>query len=468
MVNISALGLGIFFAIIIVIAVYYRRWAESVESYIVAKRAQSPWWNGLALTATYTSAWGILGGPAICYVYGIIDFVSFIAWGAGVFLFIWYYVPKIRELGAKYGAVGLASFMELHYGKRYVGIIIGILGWYAMLLYVVGITKGIGLIISSAMGLDYATSVVLGKIMALIYLIAAGLKGVIIVDVLMCFMAIAMWTACLYLLFALGGGNILNTVQVMNSFDPKLLHPTGPPYASDPISLWILGFITFFMWQFLPHTWQNYLALRSTRKRDIAIFAALGPLSGALATWALMMGAAARVFLPYKVTPDVVTIEVFKYFLSPLLPLLLIGAFSIAMSTADSVILGASTDLYWALKEVVRPLEKKIGSVNVVRLIILITTILICYFAIFYMPEFMVYVMILGGLGFACALTGPTAIGIVWGRRDPLAAVISTILSLVISQILAVFWNVQWLVACFIGLVLSVIIYVIIAIIRAR
>jgi Na+/proline symporter len=78
---ISTIIMGIFIIIILVIAVYYRKWAESVESYIVAKRAQSPWWNGLALTATYTSAWGILGGPAICYVYGIIDFVSFIAWG---------------------------------------------------------------------------------------------------------------------------------------------------------------------------------------------------------------------------------------------------------------------------------------------------------------------------------------------------------------------------------------------------
>jgi len=465
---ISALVMGIYILIIIIIAVFYRKWAESVESYIVAKRAQSPWWNGLALTATFTSAWGILGGPAICYTYGIVDFVSFIAWGAGVFLFIWYYVPKIRELGAKYGAVGLASFMELHYGKRYVGVIIGILSWYALLLYVVGQTKAIGIIFSQATGLDYATSVVLGKVIALIYLILAGLKAVIVVDVLMAFMMIAIWTTCLYLLFALGGGNILNTVQIMNSFDPKLLHPPGPPYASEPISLWTLGFITFFMWQFLPHTWQNYLALRSTKRTDIAIFAAIGPLSGALASWALMLGAAARVFLPYEVVPDVVMPEVFKYFLPSLFPLLLVGAFSATMSTADSSILAASTDLYHAFKGVIKPLEKRIGTVNVVRLIMLITAILLCYFAIFYMPEFMVYVMILGGLGFACALTGSTAIGIMWGKRDPLAAVASTILSLAISQILAVFWNVQWLVACFIGLVLSATIYIIIAIIRAH
>lgn len=465
---ISTIIMGIFIIIILAIAVYYRKWAESVESYIVAKRAQSPWWNGLALTATYTSAWGILGGPAICYVYGIIDFVSFIAWGAGVFLFIWYYIPKIREIGAKIGAVGLASFMELYYGKRYVGIIIGILSWYALLLYVVGQTKAIGIIFSRATGLDYTTSVILGKIIALIYLILSGLKGVIVVDVLMGIMMFTIWSTCLYLLFALGGGNIINTVQTINSIDPKLLHPPGEPYAPEPISLWILGFITFFMWQFLPHTWQNYLALRSTKKTDIAIFAAIGPMSGAAAVWALMLGTAARVFLPYKVVPDEVIPEVFKYFLPSLLPLLLIGAFSATMTTADSSILAASTDLYYALKEVVRPLEKRIGTVNVIRLIMIITAILLCYFAIFYMPEFMVYVMILGGLGFACALTGATAIGIMWGKKDPLAAVVSTVLSLAISQILAVFWGVSWLVACFIGLILSAALYTIIASIRVH
>jgi Na+/proline symporter len=336
--------------LIFAIAIIYRKWAASIERYVVAERAQSPWINGLALFSTYLSAWAVLGGPGICYAYGIVEFATFVGWGIGVFIILWYYLPKIRDLGAKYGATGLASFMEAYFNSRHVGIVAGIVSWYALLYYLVGQIKGLGLAFSYGTGLKYEVAAIVAIAVVLVYLILSGLKAVIIVDAFCTIVMIAFFTASLYLVFALGGGNIFNTIEKISSYDPRLLYPTGAPYTSDPISLWVFSVLVYAMWQFTPYAWQNYLALRSSKKKDLAIFVSLATVSGGLITWVLILGPVGRVFLPYKVSPDTVVLEVGKYFLPSLYPLFLVGIFLTILATVDSTLLAGSADLYVALR----------------------------------------------------------------------------------------------------------------------
>jgi|GEM_PF-2478026 len=458
----------VFIIAILIMAVIYRKWAVSIESYVVAKRAANPWLAGLALFSTYNSAWAVLGGPGVCYHYGIVEFATFIGWAIGVFLILWYYLGSIRDLGAKYGATGLASFMEAYYGKRYVGVIGGIIAWYATLFYLVGQIKGIGLVFSYGTGVRYDIAALMGVIIALIYLTLSGLRAVLFVDALCTLIMMAFCFCSLYLLFALGGGNILNTLNTMYRFDPKTIYPTGEPYTTDPITLWIFSTIVYSMWQFTPYAWQNYLSLRSSRKTDLSIYVTLATISGAFITWVSILGPVGRVFLPYELAdPDTVVLEVSRYFLPALYPVFICGLFATVLATLDSALLAAATDFHHAIKDIVKPLEKRIGSVNTLRIILIGTSLLVCYFAIVYMPVYMVYTMLIGMTGVSAALTGPLAVGLKW-RKDPLAAVISLIMSLAIAQLLVFYGITPWLTGCFVGLVLSAIIYITITLTRSH
>jgi Na+/proline symporter len=464
----TAPALIIFIIAIIIMAIIYRKWAASIESYVVAKRAASPWLNGLALFSTYNSAWAVLGGPGVSYSYGIVEFATFIGWAIGVFIILWYYLPIIRDLGAKYGATGLASYMETYYGKRYVGIIAGIIAWYATLFYLVGQIKGIGLVISYGTGISYDTAALSGVIIALIYLILSGLRAVLFVNALCTLIMMTFCFCSLYLLFALGGGNIFNTINTMYRFDPKTIYPTGEPYTTDPITLWLFSTIVYSMWQFTPYAWQNYLALRSSKKTDLSIFVTLATVSGAFITWISILGPVGRVFLPYELKdPDTVVLEVSKYFLPSLYPIFICGLFATVLATLDSALLAASTDLYHAIKGFIKPLETRIGGVNTLRIILIGTSFLVCYFAIVYMPVYMVYTMLIGMTGVSAALTGPLAVGLKW-RKDPLAAVTSLIISLIAAQLLVFYGITPWLTGCFVGLILSAIIYIIVTLARSH
>lgn len=453
--------------LIFAIAIIYRKWAASIERYVVAERAQSPWINGLALFSTYLSAWAVLGGPGICYAYGIVEFATFVGWGIGVFIILWYYLPKIRDLGAKYGATGLASFMEAYFNSRHVGIVAGIVSWYALLYYLVGQIKGLGLAFSYGTGLKYEVAAIVAIAVVLVYLILSGLKAVIIVDAFCTIVMIAFFTASLYLVFALGGGNIFNTIEKISSYDPRLLYPTGAPYTSDPISLWVFSVLVYAMWQFTPYAWQNYLALRSSKKKDLAIFVSLATVSGGLITWVLILGPVGRVFLPYKVSPDTVVLEVGKYFLPSLYPLFLVGIFLTILATVDSTLLAGSADLYVALRGIIKPIEKKAGAINIYRLIMVGTAVLASYFAVVYTPEFMVYTMLIGMTGVSAALAGPLAVGLLW-KKDPIAADVSLIVSLLLAQLLVLYGITPWLTGCFIGLVASVLLYITIVLARSH
>jgi len=466
--EVVTLSLIIFIIAIIIMAVLYRKWAVSIESYVVAKRASSPWLNGLALFSTYNSAWAVLGGPGVCYHYGIVEFATFIGWAIGVYIILWYYLPLIRDLGAKYGATGLASYMEAYYGKRYVGVVAGIIAWYATLFYLVGQIKGIGLVLSYGTGISYDRAASLGVIIALIYLILSGLRAVLFVDALCTLIMMSFCFCSLYLLFALGGGNILNTIDTMYKYDPRTIFPTGEPYTADPITLWLFSTIVYAMWQFTPYAWQNYLALRSSKKTDLSIFVTLATISGAFITWVSILGPVGRVFLPYELKdPDTVVLEVSRYFLPSLYPIFICGLFATVLATLDSALLAASTDFYHAIKGAVKSLEAKIGPVNTLRIILMGTAALVAYFAIVYMPVYMVYTMLIGMTGVSAALTGPLAVGLKW-RKDPLAAVVSLVLSLIIAQLLVFYGITPWLTGCFVGLVLSAIIYVATTIARSR
>lgn len=154
-----------------------------------------------------------------------------------------------------------------------------------------------------------------------------------------------------------------------------------------------------------------------------------------------LIGVCIVVLIPNLSDPNTGYTMLIKNFMpSGIAGLILGGIFAASMSTADSMILAASTlfvnDIYTPLIAKNKEAKNSLVTIRIVTLIVCVVSVIISMFM-----DNIVDIMYLGGLFYSTSVFFPLIIGMKWRRATAPAAIISIIASVTVGLLAELVFN---------------------------
>jgi solute:Na+ symporter, SSS family len=343
-----------YFAILIFIGVYFRKYIREAKDYFAAGAAV-PWWlSGVSLWMASFSATFFVIYSQIAFKYGLVAMV--IAW-AGVPVMItarlffahrWRRTRVMTPLG----------FMEQRYSKFVHQIFV----WTGLPLRLIDNALKIlatGIFLAPAIGQKWFTlnvSIVVVGLIMILYSILGGQWAVLVTDffqfVILCLAVITFFVLCLV---AVGGfGGFLAGIRATPDMPTGFLHPISPPYD---LFYWVMfACITFLSYNASWGLVQKYNCV-ATEKDAGKVAVTMGVLSFLGPLIFFFPAMAARFYLPKIMGAGVLnrSDEVYVLMALKILPvgimgLLVAGMFSATLSTLGNeynVLSGVLTDDFY-------------------------------------------------------------------------------------------------------------------------
>ena len=159
--------------------------AEGVQAYYVAKREIPGWVVSLAFFSTFASTNTYIGHAGKAFQY----FMSW-AW-VGLFWAIFCVIswlvlgPRMRNQTALLSSYTIPDYFHLRYSSslsKLIRVLSAVVILFATLWYMVGITKGLGHVLTSVLGVPYEWGTALMIVITCSYTIWGGMYGVLWTD----------------------------------------------------------------------------------------------------------------------------------------------------------------------------------------------------------------------------------------------------------------------------------------------
>ena len=130
--------------------------------------------GGAAIASNWMSAASLMGLAGLIYLQGYQGLAYVIGWTGGYVLLLVLLAGQIRRFG-KFTA---PDFVGERYGSSVARLIAAVISIAITVIYCVAQFKGIGLIFSFMLGIDYGHGVVFGALAVVSYLVLSGMLGV--------------------------------------------------------------------------------------------------------------------------------------------------------------------------------------------------------------------------------------------------------------------------------------------------
>lgn len=243
------------------------RVSKSVTGYVAADRSMSFLVMYFVLGASVFSSFAFLGAPGWAYSRGASAFYV-LAYGAIGMVPFYFFGPRARRLGERYGFVTQAELLAYRFDSRLLSVVLALVSVAAFIPYLTIQMKGAGYIlstisdgrISQAMGAAITYGVVL------IYVLWSGVLGVGWTNTFQgVFMMVIAWFLGLYLPYQLYGGVRPMFEQLAVAKADMLVAPGlmvgGEPWSWAGFSSAVLvSALGFCMW---PHLFMKSYAAKS-------------------------------------------------------------------------------------------------------------------------------------------------------------------------------------------------------------
>ena len=322
--------------------------SKSVTGYVAADRSMNFLVLYFVLGASVFSSFAFLGAPGWAYSRGAAAFYI-IAYGAIGMVPLYFFGPRARRLGEKFGFVTQAELLASRFDSKAVSIILALLSVGAFIPYLTLQMKGAGYILSTVSGGRISEAVGAGFTYAIVmvYVLWSGVLGVGWTNTFQgIFMMIIAWFLGLYLPFQLYGGIGPMFEQLLASDQAHLLAAPGLGADGQPWS-WqafssavIISGLGFSMW---PHLFMKAYAAKSDRVLRLTVV--LYPTFQIFLVPLLLIG-----FSGILAYPDVSPADTILPFLltqielSPLIVgLVCAGTLAASMSSGDSILHAAAS-----------------------------------------------------------------------------------------------------------------------------
>ena len=379
------------------------------------------------MAATEFGGSSLIGAMALCYSIGVAG-----AW------WDWSAVPALIILGLFFAEkiklpnlVTITDFFEKRYNypTKLMASFMHILAIATQISaqFMVGAVA-----LNGIFGVPKTVGILISVVFALVYTMSGGLLSVVNTDVVQFIMIIGSILIALPIsIYHAGGfeGLAAGLEQVFLSF--------GNIDYKTVIS-WCL--FCFFTYATSQHYIQRVFASKdkSTAKFAFVFTGVMYIIYGLIIS---LIGVCIVVLIPNLSDPNTGYTMLIKNFMpSGIAGLILGGIFAASMSTADSMILAASTlfvnDIYTPLIAKNKEAKNSLVTIRIVTLIVCVVSVIISMFM-----DNIVDIMYLGGLFYSTSVFFPLIIGMKWRRATAPAAIISIIASVTVGLLAELVFN---------------------------
>ncbi len=417
---------GAYLAVLFGLALWSARSSGDLAGYYLAGRKLPAAVVGFSAASTGESAWLLLGLTGMGYLLGVN--ALWIVFGEVLATAIAWMVigPRFKALADRYAAITVADWMEERFADR--RRILRRIGSVVILVmagtYMAAQLTASGKTFESFTGISYEAGVLIGAVVILFYTSLGGLKAVAWSDLMQAsLMAAALVALPLVAIAEVGGLAALG--QALGAADPGLLRPLG----SDGWSAGGIADVASHLGVGLAFLGAPQLLVRFMASRDRRALSD----GGLMATFviilfdlgAVLTGMAGRVLHPGIADPE----GILPLLSSELMPPVVTGLFLVAvlaaiMSTADSVLLlASSTAVRDVLQKIVGERGGRLGrfvsdEARVVRLGKFVTFGLGVVGVLVALPEVRVvfFFVLFSWSGLGCAFAPVAILGVFWKR----------------------------------------------------
>ncbi len=406
-----------------------RKRSNSVEGFNLAGGTIGGLLAGLSVFASWMSASTFMGVPAFFYQWGWPSFALAVSIVFAAPMAIILTLKKLRDMAHKMNVYTYTELVSVRFDSRFIRVLVILLSTILFISIMVAQLRAIGLIFQTTLGLEYWQSVILGVVVATLYILLGGMWASIVTDGIQAVIMIGTVLLLVPLgLHAVGGldGLFQGLAQHGDSF-VALTEPS----TFSPVTLIFLPLYWGFVIFAYPYVMNRCLTLKG--EKEYRNFALTFWASNGIGIFFIIVGGIALVLLPVGVQPDLASLTLATEILpSALGGIVMIGIFMAVMSSVDSVLHAAGSlvgnDLY---RGVIAPLkgkdpdsqEVRNKSVKISKIFVVIFSIIPVYFAIFNPPEFL-SLLLYWATGFMAAGTvAPLLIGLFWRKATKYSAI---------------------------------------------
>ena len=364
------------------------RISNSVTGYVAADRSMSLIVLYFVLGASIFSSFAFLGGPGWAYSRGAAAFYI-IAYGVVGIVPLYFFGPRARRLGERYGFVTQAELLAHRFESRTLSVLLAVLSVAVFIPYLVLQMKGAGIILSTISEGRVSPAVGAGVTygIVMIYVVWSGVLGVGWTNMLQgMFMMVIAWFLGLYLPYRLHGGVGSMFEKIANSDQADLLVAPGLTASGDPWS-WagfssavLVSAIGFTMW---PHLFMKSYAAKSDRALRLTVV--LYPTFQIFLVPILLIGFSGILAFPGVEPAD----SIVPFLLTKAdLPVILVGlvcagTLAASMSSGDSILhSAASIGVRDGLSQLVPGGLEDRRERTVIRTLVVILSLVAWYFAV--------------------------------------------------------------------------------------
>ena len=366
--------------------------SHSTDGYVTGDRSMNVLILYFVLGASIFSSCAFLGGPGWAYSRGVAA-LYIIAYGAVGMVPFYFFGPKARKLGKKYGFVTQAELLQDRFNSKLLSGILAVLTVVVLIPYLTLQMKGAGLVMNTIS--DGVIPVWLGAgiayLVVLIYVFFSGVMGVGWTNTFQgIFMLVIAWFLGLYLPEKMYGGIGPMFDQLINSDFKQALTAPGLDASGNPWDWWgfssavLVSVLGFSMW---PHFFMKAFASKSDR--TIKLTVVLYPTFQVFLIPILLIGFSAVLKYPGVTPADSILPHVLLQMDLPavLIGLVCAGTLAASMSSGDAIVHAAAS-------VGVRDGLTKIPSVNswlkggdherlLIRILVVLISLIAYYFAVF-------------------------------------------------------------------------------------
>lgn len=377
------------------------RVTQSIAGFVAADRAMGFLVLYFVLGASVFSSFAFLGGPGWAYSRGAAAFYI-IAYGVIGMVPLYFFGPRARRLGKKFGFVTQAELLAHRFNSRGLSILLAMLSVAAFIPYLTLQMKGAGLILSTITGgkISFAVGAAVTYGIVTTYVLWSGVLGVGWTNLFQgLFMMGIAWFLGLYLPGHLYGGVGPMFEQIAAGPHAELLWAPGLSGSGETwnwaafSSAVLVSAVGFTMW---PHLFMKSYAARTDRALRLTVV--FYPTFQLFLVPVLLMGFSGILAFP-GVQPDtIVPFLLTQVDMSPVLVgLVCAGTLAASMSTGDSILHSAASI---AVRDGLCRAVSGVGDLQQrrwIRASILILSLVAFYFAVY--SEVSLVALLLGAYG---------------------------------------------------------------------
>jgi sodium/proline symporter len=337
----------VYLVILAALAFWSRRETHTLSGYYLAGKKLPYWVVAFSTNATGESGWLLLGLSGMGYAVGVQAYWVVVGEILGIAASWWIIARRLKRLGDETNSITVpdvlaSKFVDKWHLIRAIAVVIILV---MVTTYITAQLVASGKAFSSFLGMDYKTGVVVGSLFIIGYTFVGGFKAVSYTDVVQgVLMLLGLIAVPIVAITAAGGWGEMQTTLAAD--DPSLMNMFAVGGGAKPVWIAIASFVAIGL-PFLgvPQLLTRYMSARDDGEIKKARVVSLAVLL-VFTVGAVTAGIAGRALFPGIDDNE----TIFPLLSSSLFPdiisgMLLVVVLSAIMSTADSLLLLASSSV---------------------------------------------------------------------------------------------------------------------------